>query len=100
MPGAFKLDHLGVNQICSRYHPDYPWYGQCVTFGAFPSRSAEFLYFLLGMLFLYALPLLVILVTWGGIVVHLHRVSKFGHAMDESDEAKGALRFIDYMIGY
>ena len=42
------------------------------------------------MLFLYALPLLVILVTWGGIVFHLHRVSKFGHAMgDESDETKG-----------
>ena len=77
---------------CSRYHPEFPWYGQCVTFGAFSSRSAEFLYFLLGMVFLYALPLLVIVVTWGGIVFHLHRVSKFGghEKADESEEAKGA----------
>ena len=51
------------------------------------------------MLFLYALPLLVILVTWGGIVFHLHRVSKFGHATrDESDETKGARACIENCI--
>ena len=47
------------------------------------------------MVFLYALPLAVIVVTWGGIVFHLHRVSKFGgggrgHAKAEDiDENRG-----------
>ena len=56
-------------------HPDYPWYKQCVTYGTFSSRLNEFLYFLMGMIFLYVLPLLVILVTYGGIIIHLHKKS-------------------------
>ncbi|TRY76820.1 hypothetical protein TCAL_03506 [Tigriopus californicus] len=56
-----------------QYHPDHPWYGQCVTFGSFESRHGEFLYFFMGMIFLYILPLLVILFTYGGIVFHLHQ---------------------------
>ena len=56
-------------------HPDYPWYEQCVMYGSFSSRLYEFLYFLMGMIFLYILPLLVILVTYGGIIIHLHRKS-------------------------
>ena len=56
-------------------HPDYPWYKQCVTYGTFSSRLNEFLYFLMGMIFLYVFPLLVILVTYGGIITHLHKKS-------------------------
>ena len=56
-----------------RYHPKFPWYGQCVTYGSFSSRQGEFLYFLLGMIFLYIFPLCVIIVTYGGIIFHLHR---------------------------
>ena len=56
-------------------HPDYPWYEQCVTYGTFSSRLYEFLYFLMGMIFLYVFPLLVILVTYGGIITHLHKKS-------------------------
>ena len=56
-------------------HPDYPWYEQCVMYGSFSSRLYEFLYFLMGMIFLYVLPLLVILVTYGGIIIHLHKKS-------------------------
>jgi gonadotropin-releasing hormone receptor len=56
-------------------HPDYPWYEQCVMYGSFSSRLYEFLYFLMGMIFLYILPLLVIFVTYGGIIIHLHRKS-------------------------
>ena len=56
-------------------HPDYPWYEQCVTYGTFSSRLYEFLYFLMGMIFLYILPLVVILVTYGGIIIHLHKKS-------------------------
>ena len=56
-------------------HPDYPWYEQCVTFNTFSSRLHEFFYFLMGMVFLYVLPLLVILVCYGGIIFHLHRKS-------------------------
>ena len=36
-------------------------------------RQGEFLYFLLGMVFLYILPLVVITFTYGGIIFHLHR---------------------------
>jgi len=36
------------------------------------NREAEFLYFFVGMFFLYILPLLVIVFTYGGIVWHLH----------------------------
>ena len=56
-------------------HPDFTWYEQCVTFHTFSSRTYEFLYFLMGMIFLYVLPLLVILVTYGGIIIHLHKKS-------------------------
>ena len=56
-------------------HPKYPWYEQCVTFGSFSSRLYEFLYFFMGMIFLYILPLLVIMVTYGGIIKHLHQKS-------------------------
>ena len=44
-------------------------------YGSFSSRVYEFLYFLMGMIFLYILPLLVILVTYGGISIHPHRKS-------------------------
>ena len=68
-------------------HPDYPWYEQCVMYGSFSSRLYEFLYFLMGMIFLYILPLLVILITYGGIIIHLHKkssslstyIKKIGH---------------------
>ncbi len=43
-------------------------------------RQAEFLYFLLGMVFLYILPLVVITITYGGIILHLHR-NKFATVM-------------------
>ena len=56
-------------------HPDFPWYEQCVTFGSFSSRLYEFLYFFMGMIFLYICPLVVIIVTYGGIIIHLHRKS-------------------------
>ena len=56
-------------------HPDFPWYEQCVTFGSFTSRLYEFLYFFMGMIFLYICPLVVIIVTYGGIIMHLHRKS-------------------------
>jgi hypothetical protein len=56
-------------------HPDYPWYEQCVTFGTFNSRLYEFLYFFMGMIFLYILPFVVIIVTYGGIIIHLHKKS-------------------------
>ncbi len=48
-------------------------YGQCVTYGSFTTRRGEFLYFLLGMVFLYILPLVVITFTYGGIILHLHK---------------------------
>ena len=56
-------------------HPDFPWYEQCVTFGSFSSRLYDFLYFFMGMIFLYICPLVVIIVTYGGIIIHLHRKS-------------------------
>ena len=31
------------------------------------------MYFFLGMIFLYILPLIVIILTYGGIICHLHR---------------------------
>ena len=49
------------------------------------------------MVFLYALPLAVIVVTWGGIVFHLHRVSKFGgggargRGHEDCDENRGKI---------
>ena len=67
-----------------RYHPDFPWYGQCVTYGSFSSRSGEFLYFFLGMLFLYVIPLIVIIVTYGGIVFHLHKVGSGKRSVAEA----------------
>ena len=61
-------------------HPQFQWYEQCVTifFTSTLSREYEFLYFLMGMMFLYVLPFIVILVTYGGIIWHLHTKSRRG----------------------
>ena len=61
-------------------HPQFQWYEQCVTifFTSTLSREYEFYYFLMGMIFLYVLPFIVILVTYGGIIWHLHTKSRRG----------------------
>ena len=51
-------------------------YEQCVTifFNSTSNyrRQYEFIYFFMGMIFLYILPFIVIVVTYGGIIWHLH----------------------------
>ncbi|KAK4323009.1 hypothetical protein Pmani_006269 [Petrolisthes manimaculis] len=50
-------------------HPDHPDFEQCVTFHSFPSHVYELIYNVTGFVFMYAVPLVTIVVCYGSILV-------------------------------
>ncbi|XP_067003816.1 adipokinetic hormone/corazonin-related peptide receptor variant I isoform X2 [Anabrus simplex] len=56
-------------------HPEVENYTQCVTYHIFPSENTMMLYVLSGNLILYALPLIVIIFTYGSIIAEIMRRS-------------------------
>lgn len=59
-----------------RNHPLYPDFKQCVTFGSFPTEHMELVYNLSCILFLYFIPLFIIIVTYSCILAEITRTSK------------------------
>ncbi|XP_055847429.1 adipokinetic hormone/corazonin-related peptide receptor variant I isoform X1 [Episyrphus balteatus] len=57
-------------------HPKIVWYEQCVTFHFFKDEFHEMCYQILGMLVMYALPLVIILFCYTSIYVEIYRKSK------------------------
>lgn len=58
------------------YHPNITWYQQCVTYNFFQEYWQEITYSLMGMMFMYALPLIVIIFCYASIYFELLRKSK------------------------
>ena len=57
-------------------HPQFPWYHQCVTFGAFDTRAAELAYGWFITILMYGLPLITIIVCYAGIWFRISYYSK------------------------
>ena len=58
------------------YHPDFPWFAQCVTFHFFPTTTHELAYNLFNIVAIYGLPLLVIVISYSLIVCQIHKRTK------------------------
>uniref|UniRef100_T1IYN8 G-protein coupled receptors family 1 profile domain-containing protein n=1 Tax=Strigamia maritima TaxID=126957 RepID=T1IYN8_STRMM len=52
-------------------HGQITWFEQCVTFNSFPSRIYELAYYMFGMIAMYGLPLVVIIVSYGAILIEI-----------------------------
>lgn len=52
-------------------HPDFPWYYQCATFGAFSTPTMELMYGISVMMLTYGFPLVIILFCYLGIWVRI-----------------------------
>lgn len=57
-------------------HPKITWYEQCVTFHFFKDEFQEMCYQILGMMAMYAFPLVIILFCYTSIYVEIYRKSK------------------------
>jgi len=57
-------------------HPKITWYQQCVTYHFFKNELYETLYSIMGMLFMYALPLIIIIFTYASIYIEIFRKSR------------------------
>lgn len=57
-------------------HPNITYYEQCVTYGSFKYQYQEFVYNVLGMILLYALPLIIIIFCYASIYIELYKKSK------------------------
>ncbi|XP_049820611.1 adipokinetic hormone/corazonin-related peptide receptor variant I-like [Aethina tumida] len=57
-------------------HPEYPQYEQCVSFGFFTSTSQEIAYNLMSVMFLYFIPLFVIVIAYTAIMCEISKNSK------------------------
>lgn len=57
-------------------HPNITWYQQCVTYNFFQEAWQEIAYSFLGMILMYALPLIIIIFCYASIYVELYRKSK------------------------
>lgn len=57
-------------------HPNVTWYKQCVTFNYFKEPYHEVIYSMLGMMMLYAIPLICFLFCYTSIYMELYRKSK------------------------
>lgn len=57
-------------------HPNITWYQQCVTFNYFTEPFHEVIYSILGMMILYAIPLVIIIFCYASIYMELYRKSR------------------------
>jgi len=57
-------------------HPNITWYQQCVTYNVFDEPWHEVAYSFLGMIFMYALPLIIIVFCYASIYIELYRKSR------------------------
>lgn len=57
-------------------HPNVTWYNQCVTYNFFSDEFHEILYSFLGMILMYALPLIIIIFCYASIYIELYKKSK------------------------
>ncbi|XP_050303894.1 adipokinetic hormone/corazonin-related peptide receptor variant I-like isoform X2 [Anthonomus grandis grandis] len=69
-----------------RSHPLNPDYKQCVTFGSFPNEFLELIYNLSCLVFLYFIPLTVIIVSYSCILAEISKTSK-AHRVNNSKES-------------
>lgn len=56
-------------------HPVFKWYEQCVTFNSFPSQEYELAYNFFGFVFLYGIPLIMIIVCYSRILFEIYRIN-------------------------
>ncbi|CAM1293345.1 GNRHR (predicted) [Pycnogonum litorale] len=54
-------------------HYKFTWYKQCITFGTFENTAQELTYNMLGFIGMYAVPLLVIITCYAGILIELNK---------------------------
>lgn len=59
-------------------HPNITHYKQCVTYNFFGSEFQEVLYSFMGMILMYALPLVIIIFCYASIYIELYKKSKKG----------------------
>ncbi|GAU91723.1 hypothetical protein RvY_03928-2 [Ramazzottius varieornatus] len=87
-----------LNVWSLRSHPEFPWYHQCVTFGAFETRAAELAYGWFITILMYGLPLIAIIVCYAGIWFRISYYSKWRGQQDVTEsilrDPKEAARFI------
>lgn len=57
-------------------HPNVTTYQQCVTYNFFKNHYHETLYSMLGMLLMYALPLIIIVFCYASIYIELYKKSR------------------------
>lgn len=57
-------------------HPNITWYQQCVTYNFFQYEYQEILYSFMGMLLMYALPLIIIIFCYASIYIELYKKSR------------------------
>ncbi|XP_060527383.1 isotocin receptor-like [Cylas formicarius] len=76
-------------------HPHNPDYKQCVTFGYFSSTTMELVYNLSCVLFLYFIPLIVIVVAYTCIMLEISRNSKLAHESKKAPNGRLRLRRSD-----
>lgn len=57
-------------------HPNITWYQQCVTYNFFEETWHEVAYSMIGMILMYALPLIIIVFCYASIYIELYRKSK------------------------
>lgn len=57
-------------------HPNITYYEQCVTYGFFKYEYQEIIYSFLGMIVMYALPLIIIIFCYASIYIELYKKSR------------------------
>lgn len=57
-------------------HPEHTWYVQCITKGTLTTRPAEVAYAAFGMVFIYCVPLSVIIFSYASIIAEIYRRSR------------------------
>ncbi|XP_037911610.1 gonadotropin-releasing hormone receptor isoform X1 [Hermetia illucens] len=57
-------------------HPNVTWYEQCVTYNFFSNEMHYIIYSVMGMVFMYALPLIIIIFCYASIYIEIYRKSK------------------------
>jgi gonadotropin-releasing hormone receptor len=68
LPGLLQVVIFHVER-----HPNVTWYEQCVAFNMFPTKLHELTYRVLGMIMMYALPLVVIIISYACIIAEIFR---------------------------
>lgn len=57
-------------------HPNITHYKQCVTYNFFKNETQEVLYSFMGMILMYALPLIIIIYCYASIYIELYKKSR------------------------